>query len=54
MLSCEIRIHDAMIATFGDRAEDTFLLTGRDGSLLDAEQQARLEQAIIEHLRAEQ
>ncbi|NND45319.1 MAG: ACT domain-containing protein [Xanthomonadales bacterium] len=45
-VACEINIHDAMIATFGERVEDTFLVTDRDHGLLDAESQARLEAAI--------
>ncbi len=42
MVACGIRIHDAKIATFGDRAEDTFLVTDRSNRLLSRELQAEL------------
>ncbi|MDX1461061.1 MAG: [protein-PII] uridylyltransferase [Xanthomonadales bacterium] len=47
MVACEIRIHDAMIATLGDRVEDTFYLTDRNNALLEEEHQAQLERAIL-------
>ncbi len=50
MVDCGVRIHDAMIATFGERVEDTFLVSGADGELLDEEQRGRLVDAIRRHL----
>jgi len=47
-----IRVHDARIATFGDRVEDAFLLADRDEQLLDAEARVALEQALRERLDA--
>jgi [protein-PII] uridylyltransferase len=52
MVSCDIRIHDAMIATFGDRAEDTFLVTDRLNRLLNEDMQANLVIAINQRLEA--
>lgn len=46
MVACEIRIHDAMIATLGDRVEDTFLLTDADNQLLDDEAKTKLVDAM--------
>ena len=46
MVACEIRIHDAMIATLGDRVEDTFLLTDADNQLLDDEAKTTLVDAM--------
>ncbi len=39
---CNLRVHDARIATFGERAEDFFELTGSDLQRLDIAQQDRL------------
>jgi [protein-PII] uridylyltransferase len=52
MVECEIRIHDAMIATFGDRVEDTFLVSDTNDRLLDAAMQAKLVDAIHRRLGA--
>lgn len=41
-----VNIHDAMISTLGDRVEDTFFLTGKDGQPLDDATQAALSSAI--------
>ena len=46
----EVNIHDAMIATLGDRVEDTFYLTCRDNQPLDAEARESLAAAIREIL----
>ncbi len=45
-----VNIHDAMIATLGDRVEDTFYLTGPDGQPLDEETRKTLSAAIRETL----
>ncbi|MBT8062506.1 MAG: [protein-PII] uridylyltransferase [Xanthomonadales bacterium] len=46
MVACEIRIHDAMIATLGDRVEDTFLVTDQNNQLLDEAAKAKLVEAM--------
>ncbi len=47
MLSEDVRVHDARIATFGERVEDFFQLTDRHNAPLDAERQARLLEALL-------
>ncbi len=47
MLSEDVRVHDARIATFGERVEDFFLLTDRANAPLDAQRQQRLLQALL-------
>ena len=42
-----VRVHDARIATFGERVEDFFQLTDRDNAPLSAAQQGRLLQALL-------
>ncbi len=51
MADCHIRIHDAMIATLGDRAEDTFLLTDHLNRVLNEEQRTNLVIAINQRLK---
>jgi [protein-PII] uridylyltransferase len=51
MVACDIRIHDAMIATFGDRVEDTFLVTDRYNRLMNEDLQAMLVTAINQRLK---
>ena len=50
MLSEDVRVHDARIATFGERVEDFFQLTNRHNAPLDAEQQERLLQALLDRI----
>jgi [protein-PII] uridylyltransferase len=50
MLNTEVRVHDARIATFGERVEDFFQLTDRHNAPLDAAQQERLLQALLERI----
>ena len=50
MVDCDIRIHDAMIATFGDRVEDTFLVTDKLNRPLDEEMRSKLVIAINQRL----
>ncbi|HKJ17941.1 MAG TPA: [protein-PII] uridylyltransferase [Xanthomonadales bacterium] len=45
-----VQVHDARIATFGERVEDTFLLSDSDNNLLDEETIESLTRAIEEHL----
>ncbi|CAM5455345.1 [protein-PII] uridylyltransferase [Rhodanobacter lindaniclasticus] len=47
MLSEDVRVHDARIATFGERVEDFFQLTDRADAPLDASRQERLLQALL-------
>ena len=49
-LDCAVRVHDARIATFGDRAEDFFELSDRHDQPLDAPRQAALRAALERHL----
>ena len=53
LLECKVRLVTAKIATFGERAEDIFFVTDRDGNpLTDAEQQDCLESRIHQALSA--
>ncbi|TAL83493.1 MAG: [protein-PII] uridylyltransferase [Rhodanobacter sp.] len=47
MLHAEVRVHDARIATFGERIEDFFQLTDRNNAPLDTAHQERLLQALL-------
>src|SRR5690606_36277718 len=43
-----LRVHDARIATFGERAEDVFQITDeRDRALVDPQQQQALRDALL-------
>ena len=50
MLATGVRVHDARIATFGERVEDFFQLTNRLNAPLDAAQQDRLLHALLERI----
>jgi [protein-PII] uridylyltransferase len=50
MLSEDVRVHDARIATFGERVEDFFQLTDRHNAPLDATRQERLLQALLDRI----
>jgi [protein-PII] uridylyltransferase len=50
MLQTGVRVHDARIATFGERVEDFFQLTDRHNAALDGSLQERLLQALLERL----
>jgi [protein-PII] uridylyltransferase len=47
----EVRVHDARIATFGERAEDFFLVTDRHDAPLSVVLQERLLRALLQRLR---
>ena len=50
-----LRVHDARIATFGERAEDVFHITDeRDRALDDPRQQQALRDALLACLEGEQ
>jgi [protein-PII] uridylyltransferase len=50
MSSVAVRVHDARIATFGERVEDFFQLTDRHDAPLDSMMQDRLLQALLERM----
>ncbi|WP_233843281.1 [protein-PII] uridylyltransferase [Dyella sp. 2HG41-7] len=50
LMACEVRVHDARIATFGERVEDFFQLTDRRNAPLSETQQQRLWQALVERI----
>ncbi|MHA6202857.1 [protein-PII] uridylyltransferase [Dyella soli] len=50
MLEAGVRVHDARIATFGERVEDFFLITNRHDAPLAVDQQDRLLQALLDRL----
>ncbi len=54
LVACDVRIHDAKIATFGDHVEDTFLVTDKLNQPLGDEIRAKLVKAINKRLRVEQ
>jgi [protein-PII] uridylyltransferase len=50
MVEAQVRVHDARIATFGERVEDFFQLTDRHDAPLGEAQQERLKQALLARL----
>jgi [protein-PII] uridylyltransferase len=50
MMTCEVRVHDARIATFGERVEDFFQLTDRRNNPLGETQQQSLWHALVERI----
>jgi [protein-PII] uridylyltransferase len=50
MMACEVRVHDARIATFGERVEDFFQLTDRRNKPLSETQQQGLWHALLERI----
>ena len=50
LVDTDVSLQNAKIATFGERAEDMFYVTDRDGSRLDQAHCERLEHAIIQAL----
>ena len=49
---CQVRLVTAKIATYGERAEDVFFVTGRDGQVLADEPQHCLQSEIERRLGA--
>ncbi|MBP1473488.1 [protein-PII] uridylyltransferase [Frateuria sp. MAH-13] len=50
MVEAQVRVHDARIATFGERVEDFFQLTDRHDAPLGEAQQEQLRQALLARL----
>ncbi|UGB37421.1 [protein-PII] uridylyltransferase [Frateuria soli] len=50
MVEAQVRVHDARIATFGERVEDFFQLTDRHDAPLGEAQQERLRRALLARL----
>ncbi|TBR38765.1 MULTISPECIES: [protein-PII] uridylyltransferase [Dyella] len=50
MVEAEVRVHDARIATFGERVEDFFLISDRRNAPLGLAQQDRLLHALLDRL----
>ncbi|MDT8438957.1 MAG: [protein-PII] uridylyltransferase [Wenzhouxiangellaceae bacterium] len=50
LLAADVRLHDARIATFGQRVEDVFMLTTLDGRALDEIARDRLEAELRRRL----
>ncbi len=51
LLQKKIRVHDARIATFGERAEDIFVLSDRDNrAITEAQNQQHLHAALLDYL----
>jgi len=50
MVSCGIRIHDAKIATMGDRVEDAFIISDQHNAALSTEMRTELKQALKQTL----
>ena len=46
LLAASVRLHDARVATFGQRVEDVFLVSSRAGGVLDAAARAALESEL--------
>jgi [protein-PII] uridylyltransferase len=50
MLECDVRIHDARIATLGDRVEDAFILSDRNDAPLSRKTRTKLLRTLTEKL----
>jgi [protein-PII] uridylyltransferase len=48
--AARVRVHEARIATFGERAEDFFVLTDENNQALDTQRQQALSAALLEAL----
>jgi len=51
MVQQKVQVHDARIATFGERVEDTFLLSNAEHQSLSAAEQQALTAALMQHLQ---
>jgi [protein-PII] uridylyltransferase len=52
LVACALRLLDARVATFGQRVEDIFIISDRNGQALDSDSVQDLEQALRERLDA--
>ena len=50
ILSQGVRIHDARIATLGDRVEDTFIISDQHNAPLSRAMRSKLQKALIDTL----
>ncbi len=50
MREAHVRVHDARIATYGERAEDFFILSDENDAALDAAARERLQSALLRRL----
>jgi [protein-PII] uridylyltransferase len=50
MVACGVRIHDARIATMGDRVEDAFILSDRQNAPLSRKKRTELLKTLTETL----
>lgn len=50
ILSQEVRIHDARIATLGDRVEDTFIISDQHNAPLNRDMRSKLQRVLTETL----
>ena len=48
--AARVRVHDARIATFGERVEDFFVLTGESGTVLGDTTRDALQAALLDRL----
>ena len=48
--ACGVSLENARIATFGVRAEDVFYVVNEDGSVLDATQEEKLRETLLQYL----
>lgn len=49
-LTLEIELHNAKINTLGNRAEDTFLISAKNGQKLDCDRLQKLKDTLISHI----
>jgi [protein-PII] uridylyltransferase len=50
LAEAEVRVHDARIATFGERVEDFFQLTDRGNAPLSSEHREILRACLLRHI----
>jgi [protein-PII] uridylyltransferase len=50
LLAAGVRLHDARVATFGQRVEDVFLVSSRGGGILDEAARTALEAELRRRL----
>jgi len=52
MHACDVTLHKAKIATFGEKAEDIFFITDNEGNIVENKQRECLVKTIIEELES--